>query len=104
MGVGLVHLTTCSSRFEAQLLSVRLGADGIVTEVRGYLGPYNPLDRVEVYVEEGAFRVARQLLLPIEADGFADEMPYVRPWYRRRWVRVVGMIDRKSTRLNSSHG
>ena len=88
MGVGLVHLTTCSSRFEAQLLSVRLGADGIVTEVRGYLGPYNPLDRVEVYVEEGAFRVARQLLLPIEADGFADEMPYVRPWYRRRWVRT----------------
>ena len=92
MGVRMVQLTTCGSRFEAQLLVVRLGADGIVTEARSWLGPSYPLGRVDVYVEEGAFRVARQLLLPLEGDYSSEEVEYRRPWYRRRWVKIAGIV------------
>jgi hypothetical protein len=60
----MVHLTTVSSAFEARVLAARLGADGIVTELRG-----NALDnvypfpgQVEVYVSLDDFELARDLL------------------------------------------
>ena len=95
----MTHLTSCRSRFEANILAARLGADGIVTETRSSLGPSYPLGKIDVYVEEGAFQVARQLLLPVDpeqrrnsqaAEQTEAAAPRIR-WHDRRWVRAAAL-------------
>ena len=60
----MVHLTTASSAFEARVRSARLGADGIVTELRGgAMDNVYPLPgEVDVYVSVDDFELARDLL------------------------------------------
>ena len=67
----MVHLTTASSAFEARVLAARLGADGIVTELRGAaLDNVYPLPgEVDVYVSVDDFEVARDLLLTPGPEG-----------------------------------
>ncbi len=73
----MVHLTTVGSMFEARVVMARLGADGIVTQLRGAGdGPYPLPGPVEVLVVVDQAREARELMLAdqVEAlfDGFED--------------------------------
>ena len=60
----MVHLTTASGAFEARVLAARLGADGIVVELRGgAMDNVYPLPgEVDVYVSVDDFELARDLL------------------------------------------
>jgi hypothetical protein len=69
----MVLLRTVASSFHAHVLAARLGADGIVTQLRGPgEGPY-PMGDVRVYVREDDVEVARELLLADEVESAFDE-------------------------------
>ena len=89
-------LATVGSPFEARVIAARLGADGIVVELRPPgTGPY-PFGETKLYVEEGAFSVARQLLLPVEIPLDEPETAanaFGAAWYRRRWVKAAALAS-----------
>ena len=59
-----MHLTTVDGAFAARVVAARLGADGIVAELRGAaLDNIYPLPGpVDVYVAADEFELARDLL------------------------------------------
>jgi len=60
---GMVHLRTVPDSWQARVLAARLGAEGILTELRGNIsGPY-PFGPVQVLVEAEKQDLAAQLLL-----------------------------------------
>jgi Putative prokaryotic signal transducing protein len=71
--VRMVRLLTTLDQFEARVLVARLGAEGILWELRGgHDGPY-PMGPVHVYVEADDLARAEELLaataeLPVEDD------------------------------------
>jgi hypothetical protein len=67
----MVHLTAVDSAFAARVLAARLGADGIVAELRGAaLDSIYPLPgTVDVYVSVDDFELARDLLSADAAEG-----------------------------------
>lgn len=70
--IRMVRLVTAADGFEAKLLAARLGAEGVVWQLRGSVdGPY-PMGPVEVLVEAERLSDARELLsapaLPLDAD------------------------------------
>lgn len=71
----MVPLTSTSSPFHARVLAARLGADGIVTTVRGGLdGPYPVLGDIELLVRADDLDVARELLMADRIEEvFADD-------------------------------
>jgi hypothetical protein len=72
----MIKLLTVDSGFEGKLIAARLGADGIICELRGGVdGPY-PIGAVHVYVPLDDLELARDLMAPVEfsdADLFGDE-------------------------------
>jgi len=68
----MVHLVSVDSPFEAKVLAARLGAEGIVWELRGATGIY-PVGRSHVYVDEADLDVARELLLSDAVEAVFDE-------------------------------
>lgn len=65
----MVPLTAVNSGFHGRVIAARLGADGILTQLRGAAdGPY-PVGAVEVLVPEDDLDDARALL---EADAAAQ--------------------------------
>ncbi|HVF75792.1 MAG TPA: hypothetical protein VM938_12140 [Acidimicrobiales bacterium] len=67
----MVHLTTVPSAFAARVVAARLGADGIMAELRGAaLDSVYPLPgHVDVYVSVDDFELARDLLSADEAEA-----------------------------------
>lgn len=59
----MVLLTTCAT-FEAQVLAARLGAEGIVWQLRSNLGGPHPLGPVDVLVDGDDLATAQELLDP----------------------------------------
>ena len=93
----MAHLTSVASAFEAKVIAARLGADGIVTELRGAVGGPYPFGTVEVLVEETELAVARELLAADGADSGAepdDSLSVLAhdPWYRSRWVPKAALV------------
>jgi hypothetical protein len=94
----MVPLTSASSPFHARVLAARLGADGIVTTVRGGLdGPYPVLGGIEVLVRADDLEVARVLLLAdrveevfADDDGGDDSGPLVSAVHR--WWLVAALL------------
>ena len=91
----MVRLATVQSGFEAKVMAARLGAEGIVWELRGAVdGPY-PMGPVTVLVEEGELDVARELLLVDEVEASFDagrdraERPPILVWLAVAAVVVV---------------
>ena len=81
----MVHLRTVSSSFHARVIAARLGADGIVCQLRGNVGGPYPFGPVSVWVGEGDAEDARELLLADEVEAAFvphpdDEEPS--PWRR----------------------
>jgi hypothetical protein len=67
----MVHLTTVRNGFHGRVIAARLGADGILTELRGGIdGPY-PMGDVEVLVPEDELDEALALLQADLADAAA---------------------------------
>jgi len=65
----MVRLATVRSGFEAKVMAARLGAEGIVWELKGAVdGPY-PMGPVTVLVDEHDLDVARELLLVDEVES-----------------------------------
>jgi hypothetical protein len=60
----MVRLTSTASAFEARVLAARLGADGVLVELRGAPldNVYPVLGEVEVWVPVDDFELARDLL------------------------------------------
>lgn len=80
----MVRLATVGSAFHARVIAARIGAEGILTELRGNVdGLYPSLGAVEVYVSEVDLPVAQELLLADEVESAFDECddePSIRPY------------------------
>jgi hypothetical protein len=69
----MVRLATVQSGFEAKVIAARLGAEGIVWQLKGGVdGPY-PMGPVHVLVDEDDLDVARELLLVDEIESSFDD-------------------------------
>jgi hypothetical protein len=80
----MVHLRTVHNAFHARVIAARLGADGIVTQLRGSVdGPY-PIGDVSVWVTEEDAESARELLLADEVESAFDLPETGEPWEQRR--------------------
>ncbi len=97
----MVHVRTVSSAFHARVIAARLGADGIMTHLRGNVGGPYPFGEVSVWVAEDDAEDAAELLLADEVEAaFAphpdDEEPRRRllvfGWPARRLLAAVGLI------------
>ena len=88
----MVHLRTVHNAFHARVIAARLGADGIVTQLRGSVdGPY-PVGDVSVWVAEDDAECARELLLADEVEAAFDLPDEGEPWEgRRRRPLVLGL-------------
>jgi hypothetical protein len=74
MEVGpMAHLTTVGGSFHARVVAARLGAEGILVELRGPVdGPYPDLGSVDVWVPEDQLGEAREVLLGDAVDAAFD--------------------------------
>jgi len=64
----MVRVATASGPFEAKLLAARLGADGIVWELRGGADSIYPMGPIDVLVAADDADVARVLLAPDDEE------------------------------------
>ena len=78
----MVHLRTVSGVFHARVIAARLGADGIVTELRGALGGPYPFGGVSIWVAVEDQATASELLMADEVESAFDETPEAPPWRR----------------------
>jgi hypothetical protein len=69
----MVRLTTVNSSFHARVIAARVGAEGIVTQLRGNLGGPYPMGDVHVFVEESDLPTAQELLMADEVESAFDE-------------------------------
>jgi hypothetical protein len=70
----MVHLTTAGSLFEGRVVVARLGAEGILAQLRGGgEGPYPLPGPVEVLVVADRADEARQLLLADQVEAIFDD-------------------------------
>ena len=70
----MVHLRTVPDAFHARVIAARLGADGILTELRGAVGgPYPIGDGVGLGRAEDDSRSPSELLLADEVEAAFDD-------------------------------
>ncbi len=77
MSFRMVRLATARSPMEAKLMAARLGAEGIVWELRGSVDGPLAMGPIEVLVDEGSLPDAQELLLSDEVE--ASFAPQARP-------------------------
>ena len=78
----MVRLATVTNTFHARVIAARVGAEGIVTQLRGNLdGPY-PMGDVHVFVAEDDLAAAQELLLADEVESAFDDPDESRDGYR----------------------
>lgn len=87
----LVPVARGLSEFEARVVTARLGADGIVWELRGSGGIY-PLGDVDVLVPDAEVDDARRLLTAAPDDPDGTDEPEVLPAGRRRWALAATLV------------
>jgi hypothetical protein len=89
----MVRLATVTSSFHARVIAARVGAEGMVTELRGNLdGPY-PMGEVHVYVAEDDLPSAQELLMADEVESAfdGDEVDH-RRGTPALWVVVAALV------------
>ena len=69
----MVHLRTVPNSFHARVIAARLGADGIVTQLRGSVDGLYPIGDCMVFVDEDDLDTARQLLLVDEVEAAFED-------------------------------
>jgi hypothetical protein len=99
----MVHLRTVPDVFHARVIAARLGADGILTELRGAVGGPYPLGSVSVWVTPADEEIACELLLADELEAAFEDVPEgweradarrgVLPvWTARRVLAAVALV------------
>ena len=91
----MVRLATVGTTFHARVIAARLGAEGIVTELRGNVDGMYPMGEAHVFVAEEDLAEARELLLVDEVESAFDEdgdgeFDGAAP--RELWVFLVAVI------------
>jgi hypothetical protein len=69
----MVRLATVRSTFHARVIAARLGAEGMVTELRGNVDGIYPVGDVHVFVTEEDLEAAQELLMADEVESAFDE-------------------------------
>jgi hypothetical protein len=69
----MVRLATVRTTFHARVIAARLGAEAIVTDLRGNVDGIYPMGDVHVYVAEEDLAEAQELLLVDEIESAFDE-------------------------------
>ena len=69
----MVRLATVSSSFHARVIAARLGAEGIVTDLRGNIDGLYPVGDVHVYVDREDLAEAQEILMVDEVESAFDE-------------------------------
>ena len=92
----MVRLATVRSTFHAREIAARLGAEGIVTELRGNVdGPY-PVGDVHVFVDEDQLPDAQELLLADEVEAAFDapeeEQEIDTRTPRELWILLIAIL------------
>ena len=88
----MVHLRTVQNDFHARVIAARLGAEGMLTQVRGGSGIY-PGGESSVFVAEPDLDSALELLLADEVeDAFVPRIYDVDRALRRRRLLVITAI------------
>ena len=65
----MVHVRTVNGSFHARVIAARLGAEGILTELRGNVGSVYPFGQVSVWVSSEDAEAASELLLADEIEA-----------------------------------
>jgi len=89
MQTRMVSVATAKSAFEAKVLTARLGADGVLWEVRGSIDGMYPVGTIEILVDADDLDRALDILSTGELDEEDDIL-----WgssSRREWLVVVGV-------------
>jgi hypothetical protein len=69
----MVRLATVRTTFHARVIAARLGAEGIVTDLRGNVDGIYPMGDVHVFVSEDDLPEAQELLLADEVESAFDD-------------------------------
>ena len=69
----MVRLATVRSTFHARVIAARLGAEGIVTDLRGNVDGIYPMGDVHVFVREEDLPASQELLLADEVESAFDD-------------------------------
>lgn len=97
----MVRLVTVGSTFHARVIAARLGAEGVLCDLRGNVdGPY-PMGDVHVFVPEDEVDAASELLMADEVESAFDGSPVGddggRVW--QLWVVVAAIVVAASLSL-----
>jgi len=83
----MVRLATVNSSFHARVIAARVGAEGIVSELRGNVDGLYPVGEIHVYVPEDDLPSAQELLMADEVESAFDDdddaagrRPHVELW------------------------
>jgi hypothetical protein len=90
----MVRLATVRSTFHARVIAARLGAEGIVTDLRGNVDGIYPMGDVHVFVPEEDLESSQELLLADEVESAFDD-PAVDDdgtTPRELWVLLVAVL------------
>jgi hypothetical protein len=69
----MVRLATVRTTFHARVIAARLGAEGIVTDLRGNVDGIYPMGDVHVFVSEEDLPSAQELLMADEVESAFDD-------------------------------
>ena len=95
----MVPVRKVTDQFEARVIAARLGAAGLVTQLRGggIEGPY-PMGPIEILVTEDDLDDARELLLADEVESAFDGSEHDDvPVHRQRLVAIAVLVCLLST-------
>jgi hypothetical protein len=96
----MVHVRTVPTPFHASVIAARLGAEGIVTELRGNMGGPYPFGEASVWVAEQDADDATELLLADEVEAAFDRdddeparpVPLVLGMTARQILAAAGLV------------
>ena len=91
----MVRLATVRSTFHARVIAARLGAEGIMVQLRGNVDGVYPMGDTHVFVEADALDTAREVLLADEVESVFDEAvdePVDRSLGWPRWVVLAAVV------------
>jgi hypothetical protein len=91
----MVRLATVRSTFHARVIAARLGAEGIVTDLRGNVDGIYPMGDVHIFVGEEDLAEAQELLFVDDIESAFDEdgdgdLDVAAP--RELWVFLVAVV------------
>jgi hypothetical protein len=98
----MVRLATVRSTFHARVIAARLGAEGIMVQLRGNVDGIYPMGDTHVFVEAEELDAARELLLVDEVesafDGATGEDDNQLRW--PLWVMLAAIVAVAATALS----